>query len=158
MIDVWPRYIEFKISFENNRTVSIDEMSNKIKYSFNNCYQIFVYNITAFTYLLKFRIFEFWYSLIVLLWRSSILCLFSSPEPKLQWASLIKIRLLSFVGVVVGVVVTVVNISYFHLLQDHMGNFNETCVELSSGSVDSDLLKSWSPTVSWATIWGLIFT
>lgn len=76
--------IEFKISFENNRTVSIDEMSNKIKYSFNNCYQIFVYNITAFTYLLKFRIFEFWYSLIVLLWRSSILCLFSSPEPKLQ--------------------------------------------------------------------------
>lgn len=133
-------------------------MSNKIKYSFNNCYQIFVYNITAFTYLLKFRIFEFWYSLIVLLWRSSILCLFSSPEPKLQWASLITIRLLSFVGVVVGVVVTVVNISYFHLLQDHMGNFNETCVELSSGSVDSDLLKSWSSTVSWATIWGLIFT
>lgn len=47
--------MEFNISFKNNRTVSIDEMSNKIKYSFNNCYQIFVYNITAFTYLLKFQ-------------------------------------------------------------------------------------------------------
>ena len=65
---------------------------------------------------------------------------------RFKWAILIKICPLSVV--VVGVVVGVVNFSYFHLLLwNHWANFNQTWQGSSLGDGDSSLFKwcSWPP-------------
>ena len=54
---------------------------------------------------------------------------------KLKWAFLITMCSLSVV-----VVVVVVNFSYFHLLQKHRANFNQTWHKASLGKGDSSLL------------------
>ena len=68
-----------------------------------------------------------------------LLLVLANQSWKLQWAFLITFCPLSVV------VVVIVNISHFHLLQNHRANFNQTWHKASLGDGDSSLFK-WRAT------------